>query len=82
MHPSAVDNCPAHRASLWTADACAPVRQLPTAARRFAFGLTRYRLPNSHSKKFQGTNAEITKKGSQNQPDQKIDNLAVLPGGI
>jgi hypothetical protein len=39
------------------------------------------RLPNSHLKKSK-RQGEITKKGSQNQPEQKVDNLAVLPGGI
>ena len=40
------------------------------------------RLPNSRLKKRPKSQGAITKKGSKNQPDQKVDNLAVLPGGI
>jgi hypothetical protein len=40
------------------------------------------RLPNIHLKKRPKSQGKITKKGNQNQPSQKTDNLAVLPGGI
>jgi hypothetical protein len=58
------------------------VEQLPTAPRRFAFGLTRCACQTAVYEKIQKPGGRITNKGSQKQPAQKIDNLAVLPGGI
>ena len=40
-HSPAVDNCAAHRASLWTAGAAHPCDSCPPLLRHFAFGLTR-----------------------------------------
>ena len=49
---------------------------------KFAFGLTRCACQTAVYKKSKKSGGEITKKGCPSQPDQKIDNLAVLPGGI
>jgi hypothetical protein len=60
----------------------APVRQLPTAPRSFAFGLTRCACQTAIHKKFKKSEGEITRKYGQSQTGQTVDNLAVLPGGI
>ena len=71
---------------MWTSWQNAQLDHIPTPPTRAypqgqALRPDALRLPNSDLKnpKSQG---EITKKGSQNQACQKVDNLAVLPGGI
>ena len=51
---------------------CAPVRQLSTAPRRFAFGLTRYRLPNSHPQKVQKVTEKLPRKKVTTRQTQKL----------
>ncbi|MBK5205998.1 MAG: hypothetical protein JJD98_11500 [Polaromonas sp.] len=38
--------------------------------------------PDSSADQIPKSQGGITKKGSQNQPDQRVDNLAVLPGAV
>jgi hypothetical protein len=58
---------------------CAPVRQLSTAPRHFAFGLTRYRLPNSHPQKVQKVTEKLPRKEvTTRQPQKLIIQLSCL----